>query len=198
MLHQAKFGEELKTIIAPNDHVVRKDFTLAQLVQAYYPLYKLACEVRPKRVLEIGVRAGYSAWAMCRSLFVDNYYGVDPYDGSHGGEPPQLKFMEHALNLLRPLVRTAHVEVASSQLMGELPQANLYHVDGDHSFNGTCHDILLCLDSAPSGSLIVVDDLNHIADVGRAVQHMRKLHGDKIAKYEERDSLRGEALFWRA
>ena len=53
--------------------------------QYYGSKYEVAGRLRPKRIVEIGVRAGYGAFAMLSAVPDAQYMGIDMDAGTHGG-----------------------------------------------------------------------------------------------------------------
>ncbi len=56
-----------------------------RLMEIYRIKYQVARAVAPASILEIGVRAGYSAAAFLAACPRARYVGLDKDDGSHGG-----------------------------------------------------------------------------------------------------------------
>lgn len=119
--------------------------------------------IQPWFIAEIGVRAGYSAWAMldaapdgCR------YLGIDADNGTHGGDPGAL---DHARALLAPF--DTEIWVEDSQEIDQLPEAiDLLHIDGDHSFEGCLSDLRLAEWSGVRW--VLLDDYDYLAGVREA------------------------------
>jgi predicted O-methyltransferase YrrM len=120
---------------------------------------KIARWIKPKRVVEIGVRAGYSALAFYMGHPYQEFYGMDMDEGYWGGV---VGYLAHALRALGSLdgpcsVRLDRLDSQSVQVLRmEGQQADLFHVDGNHTPKGAAHDILLALTSG--ARYIVVDD----------------------------------------
>jgi hypothetical protein len=127
----------------------------------YETKYAVAARLRPRSICEIGVRGGYSALAFllaCPDSFV---LGIDDDSATHGGMPGMLG---HARCILagRPFA----LMVYSSQALPRLPfDFDLVHVDGDHSYAGTLHDLRLAWDA---GRAVLIDDYHSIPSVGQA------------------------------
>lgn len=143
----------------PDDPVTLDDGMKAWLQSKY----DVVAKVRPSSIVEIGVRAGYSAYAMLSAAPTARYLGIDSGTGSHGGHPGALI---HARRLLEPF--GAHIVLQDSQAVDTLPvAADLLHVDGDHSYEGCMHDMGLALTSGVRW--LLVDDTEHIQAVKQAV-----------------------------
>lgn len=108
------------------------------------------------RILEIGVRAGYSAFVFLRAAQPGaTYLGIDNglCDAESGNE-----YIAHARRLLDGW--PARIWVTQAQSLNAWPRAvdqfhDFVHVDGDHTMSGCLHD-LVC--SAEQANYILVDD----------------------------------------
>jgi hypothetical protein len=124
----------------------------------------LVARLRPRSISEIGVRAGYSAFAMLSVAPDTSYFGIDNDSDTHGGVRGAI---EHAERLLArfPNVR---LHVADSRDVSDLGEySDLLHIDGDHSVDGCTSDLDLGLRSGVRW--MIVDDTDHIPDVRRAI-----------------------------
>lgn len=152
---------------------------LPTLESYYRGLYAIAAELAPRSIVEIGVRAGYSAFAMlcacpharaglkdlaCRVTYYlgieadwDEARGENTHGGRHGA-------WRHAERLLAPF--DAQILLAASHNIRRLPAADLIYVDGDHSLTGCAADLDLAGESMPR--CILVDDYDNIPEVRTA------------------------------
>lgn len=133
-------------------------------------LYKaaIAQQIRPERILEIGVRAGYSAAAFLYANPSATYIGLDMNQSIKGLAPwgGRKNFMHHAQDTLRaryPQATVVTYEVDSqspaTRLMVEAMEPfDLVHVDGDHSEAGCLSDLYLARDVVRPGGFILADD----------------------------------------
>jgi predicted O-methyltransferase YrrM len=117
----------------------------------YYAIAKL---FRPRSILEIGVRLGYSLSSMAAgSDIVDYIEGWD--NGSY--MPMWREYAERALALVTgKMAIGVNLLMQNSQAITKLLRSfDLIHIDGDHSMAGALHDMELC-----SGhfKVLVVDD----------------------------------------
>ena len=132
----------------------------------YRTKYKIAAKYKPRSIIEIGVRAGYSAFAFLAACPNAFYYGIDNNSNEHGGEEDlYLK----ALDLLKEY-RTI-IQIKDSQNINSLPPCDFLHVDGDHSYKGCLHDIEI---GTRSSKVIVVDDYDYIEEVRNACDNFKK------------------------
>lgn len=131
----------------------------------YAEKYNVAALLRPRSIMEIGVRAGYSAAAFLSACPEASYLGIDNDSGDYGawqGAP-----MRAAAMLKRHWPQAEVIDLDSQQLH-QLPAADLVHVDGCHSYAGCLYDLRL---AGKAARYILVDDVDHHPrSVGRAVQ----------------------------
>lgn len=152
--------------------------------------------IKPDSVLEIGVRAGYSAVAMRYGHAFSVYLGVDADNGCWGGE---VGFCEHAGKLLKEMSGLQwEIHIGDSHLLETVHHDgqpfDLAHVDGDHSLDGAIQDIELCLRSGVK--FIAVDDFDFIADVRVAVVKMINEHHLNYRFFSD-DGYRGTMVLWK-
>jgi glycosyltransferase involved in cell wall biosynthesis len=132
----------------------------------YAEKYDVAAMLRPQSIVEIGVRAGYSAAAFLSAVPGCTYLGLDLDQAMYGGWPGAL---DRARIMLRELFGDrAEVSARDTRQMDVLPcgPVDLVHVDGDHSYEGCLHDLRL---AAKVARWILVDDLEWLVPVRAAV-----------------------------
>lgn len=132
----------------------------------YYVWYQAICRVvQPAVIAEIGVRFGYSLYAMASGCEKPPIvYGYD--NGSY--EPTWLEVSERNL---KPMVGAGLIlRQRDTQTRDELPfgPVDLFHVDGDHSTPGALCDLYLALRHTRTGGLILLDDVDFLPDVAKA------------------------------
>lgn len=186
--------------------------------QEYYPVKYLILREHLEKtgekepiIVEIGVRAGYSAWTFMNACPNATYIGFDANNGTHGGQGGQDKsFMAWAHHILAPfqsqfgadisIVELDTQTVDTLKLNGETLEdiVDFFHVDGDHTEAGVYNDLdLAYLAVKKKGKgLILVDDYDYIEEVKIGVDNWLADRKDYI-KWEYRKSLRGEILIWR-
>jgi GNAT superfamily N-acetyltransferase len=129
--------------------------------------YQIAKDIKPDVIVEIGVRAGYSAWALLQANPKAMYYGFDAnlvqsIPSARGG--PWSPVAEKMLKSRGYNVKMWHD--FNSQTHNNLPvapdpkQTVLYHIDGEHSVKGVYNDLELCFHNAHVNCFILVDDYN--------------------------------------
>lgn len=158
---------------------------------SYYADYcGIAAKYGPRRILEIGVRYGYSGIALCdgalRSHFTTprvNYTGIDAEcfgPAETGGEAYRLYrsnaiAAENFKRFFDPDAVHARFFTLDTQLEG-LPPAvtsssyDLANIDGRHSYEGALRDIAAVWPLLREGGLMLVDDMG-MEEVARAVFH---------------------------
>lgn len=157
------------------------------LKRYYDTKYNIAKEISPSVICEIGVRAGYSAFAFLSAAPNAKFLGIDIDNGSHGGVKGITKEYAHVVldgfdyKLL----------IANSQQMESLPvDADFVHVDGDHTYKGCMHDLEISRDHA---EWILVDDYDFLKKVKMAVGDFLKNNPDCTGKHIP-DGRRGNML----
>jgi len=123
--------------IAKPDDPLRAHFD--QWVDYYRMKEAVARAVRPKRILEIGVRYGYSAAALLAGYPGAEYCGIDLDVPAYGGGSDGLEFSRTHLPASAKLIKE------DSQDLSSLPGGfyDLIHVDGQQDEIGTYHDLEL-------------------------------------------------------
>ena len=145
-----------------------------EAVKNYTVYMELTQRIQARRIFEIGVRAGYSAYAMLVGAPSASYRGLDLNQGTFGG---QIGYTEHAERMLRREFPDASVaiEFGDSQALEVLPgdRYDLTHVDGNHSHEGTLHDLEL---AARCSDWVLIDDVDFIPTVASALNAFLERH----------------------
>ena len=186
------------TWMFPCEAVCPRDVRVLGRLEFFREIYRIkheiALELRPGSILEIGVRAGYSALAFLSACPGARYLGLDAENGQHGGAGGP--WTPWAVELLRPY--DAEVIVADTQALASLSQHGLFdlaHVDADHTEAGCSHDLDLAFGVLAPGGAVLVDDYHFLGGVRRAVDEFALARGVAL---EVRNSSRGEAILRRA
>lgn len=154
------FQEALLSVWHPAD-----PFRPTEEALRYYEVkYQIAKRLQPASICEIGVRAGYSAFAFLSACPNAHYLGVDI--GTDGAED-----VNEASMLTAHVAKILHnfdyeIWWVNSQSIVNMPWAHydLFHIDADHSYVGCRGDLRLAVRSKPR--YILVDDF----DVGPEVR----------------------------
>jgi len=120
-------------------------------VSYYRTKWAIARVLKPKTILEIGVRFGYSALAFLDAMPSARYTGIDIDTVLFGGS---VGAIEWARNACKPF--QADFVVGDSTKMERFPGGtyDLVHIDGQQDGYGTMHDLVL---AAGQGRYILVD-----------------------------------------
>jgi hypothetical protein len=117
--------------------------------------------VMPRSMAEIGVRFGYSGVAVSKGCGrLESFTGFD-----NESYVPGCLTVAH-VNLLGRVRAAAmyriDTQAIESDLGDELPRTgvNLFHIDGDHTFNGADKDLWLAQRGTKQGGFILVDDID--------------------------------------
>jgi hypothetical protein len=167
------------------------DFRAQEFYDEYRAKYALAKMIRPRSILEVGVRFGYSARSFLMAAPEASYVGLDldePSWGPYTGIPRL--WAETRLQELYPRNDIWTIRTNTQTEPQRRSPADLVHIDGDHSFEGTLRDLItffpICL------GVMVVDDYLEIAPVRAAVDIFCAQHPEAIKLLVT--SLRGSAL----
>lgn len=120
-------------------------------VRYYHAKRNLARLLAPSSILEIGVRAGYSALAFLYDNPETRFVGIDSADPQYGG--PELA--EHAERVLGQFPNVKLLAASSRDVELNVESFDLVHIDGDHSHDAKVLDLELVY---PVARWIAVDD----------------------------------------
>jgi Mannosyltransferase putative/Methyltransferase domain len=154
--------------------------------------FRLAQLLQPRRILEIGVRFGYSAAAFLAAAPGAAYYGVDADNGAHGGI---LGAYQKARLMLKKEFPKSRIKIAKLDTRQKTPEGSGYelvHVDGDHTHQGCLNDLRL---AARLGKRwVLIDDIHHprCPGVARAVKDFLAETGLPHIYFDE--TFRGDCL----
>lgn len=138
--------------------------------QQYYVKFDVSRLAKPRVIAEIGVRAGYSGLAMLLAAPEARYIGFEADKGTFGGVQGFT-----AAAVPRVLAGFKHeIRYVDSQTLSRIDdEIDLFHVDGDHSYDGTMHDLELAW---ACSQYVLVDDYDFIRPVQAAVDHFIVTH----------------------
>ncbi|MEX2119304.1 MAG: FkbM family methyltransferase [Pirellulales bacterium] len=183
------FWAGFQKILHPIDLPVDKSWR-----RYYGTLFELAGKLKPRTICEIGVRAGYSAYAFLSANPDAWMLGIDAdiderLKNSHGG---QRGMWQHASTILAPFRH--QLLVVDSHAIQRLPHVDLVYVDGDHTLDGCLADLRL---AEASTDRILVDDYDSIPTVHAACEKFAADHPEFSRRYID-NGLTGLMLFERA
>lgn len=167
----------------------RKSFPTNPKVEHYYRnKHAIAKRLKPKRICEIGVRAGYSAFAFLSACHQAEFIGLDNNGNAHGGVSGL--FTDLAPKILREF--NVNLVLFDSQRNNELygGKYDFIHIDGDHSYKGCLHDMEI---SHKVCEWILVDDYDFLRGVRRAVDKFLADHPEYTSEHIK-DNHRGNML----
>ena len=136
-------------------HSANPDDPLKHLFDDWVSYYRLkwaiARVLRPQRILEIGVRFGYSAAAFLDACPNATYLGIDVDSEDFGGHKGAIQWARR----ITP-ESSADYLIADSQQLDEFPGGHydLIHIDGQQDGTGSIRDLLKAL---PKGRHILFD-----------------------------------------
>lgn len=184
-----------RNIICPWDKTATEK-RIQQYEKYYAVKHRLCQQANPGTIVEIGVRAGYSACAFLQACPDAHYIGIDADNGKHGGagEKPYIPWAEKVLSEKGYDFRIAYP--VDTQNLDSMPSADFYHIDGDHTAEGCMHDLDICYSSANPGAVLLIDDYDYIKTVKDGVDRWLSENPDVAWQYVP--SLRGEILITKA
>jgi predicted O-methyltransferase YrrM len=174
---------DVRQVYRPGDRCVEA-LGWDRLEAIYQVKYQVARAVQPATILEVGVRAGYSAAAFLAASPAGWFVGLDSDDGSHGGVRG---YLADAATMLLGRYPEAWVELypwnSHDAAVVRRLQArcrgvfDLIHIDGDHSEHGCASNLTLAVTLARPGGYILIDDYDLLAEVRRAADHFVQAAG---------------------
>ncbi len=176
-----KLVDDLRERMLPYFRLGEEDMEYVLSADYYEWYYTYAALTRPARVLEIGVRFGYSTIAMLMGWpDVRELVLID--DGSYGVP------IAESVEMIRGLAPAAEVRAfdLNTRTVNHLPahgEFDLIHVDGDHTYYGAFHDLSLVVPLLSPTGMIVLDDVDHISRVARAARDFVAHRSDLLVTY---------------
>jgi len=132
--------------------------------------------VSPKKVLEIGVRYGYSGIAFCKDVeSVERYVGLDYdlYDSKSSAYAEEnIAFLMTSKNNFSYDLKKINTQYLTSLDFLNDETFDLIHVDGDHSFRGAIRDIANFWNVLNIGGYMLIDDSFFYPTVRKAIEKM--------------------------
>jgi predicted O-methyltransferase YrrM len=179
-----------RAILAPGDEVCGSIF--ADLVDYYHYYYDQIKRFDASSVVEIGVRAGYSAYAMLSANPKMHYVGYDiDTPNSHGFGQGMFAYAQEMLRREFPQA-DLQFKCQDTQKLSKLDEEfHLASIDGDHSDAGCTHDLELCFKAA---TILLVDDYDFLTEVGSAVNRFIKAHD---LRHEYVKNFRGMMIIYK-
>lgn len=139
---------DFRAFVCPDDEL---SYLFEAWVDYYNLKYALCKVIEPEKILEIGVRYGYSAITFLKARPDAFYLGIDNNSDTFGGTTG-------AINWAKKITKNYNAEfiIADTQNLTSLPGDfyDLIHIDGQQDGDGTFHDLELALEK---GKYILLD-----------------------------------------
>lgn len=123
---------------------------------------KLANEVRPRVIVEVGVYGGALSQMLATVPTVEKQYIVDSWEGGYSG------FDQAHMNIiakqvidwakLQPKVTVHHMRSAAAAQLFEDESIDFFHTDGDHTLSGIKTDIAMWLPKVKHNGILSGDN----------------------------------------
>lgn len=147
----------------------------------YYPfLNALAKDLRAVRILEIGVRFGYSAVAFIYGNSVREYVGIDNDAYEAAGSAKSRENLEY-LKRIQPFDFTLLKQDTQTLMDFSFLESRVFdfiHIDGDHSYEGALTDMKNFWNVLAIGGHMLVDDSIFYASVNQACMDFSEIIGE--------------------
>ena len=144
--------------------------------------HDVADHIKPKRILEIGIGWGYSAYSFLSAAPDAYYLGIDINDNHRPAY----------LNFLSPF--NVETVITDSQRLTDLHTKpfDLIHVDGDHSYNCCLRDLGVTLRILNKTGGLLVDDADSNQSVAHAIKDFMDMNPQLTGEFIK--SRRGDYL----
>lgn len=183
--------EFLKEHVCPVDDKFNDPHWFERFKKQYAIKHEICKQQNPKTIIEIGVRAGYSALAFLTACPDAKYIGID-----FERLPEGKIYTEWASNLLKPYDFEIWKLNTQAITFIDKEEIDFFHIDGSHATKSVMHDLDLCFKILSSDGLILLDDMV-INNVGMGIRTWIENHESEI-NYEYIISRTGEMLIRKA
>lgn len=134
----SKFAQDVRKTLAaawmPADW-----FSLDDRVAAHYvKKASVVADLKPRRIVEIGTRCGYSLACFALAAPGSRFLCIDG-----AADADSLRCLAHWQTVVARWQIDAELIVVDSHAVRSLPPADFAHVDGDHSYRGALADLRL-------------------------------------------------------
>lgn len=181
---------DLRPVFHPDDRIYFQDSRHFAEARVYNWYFAYGQALRPKHILEIGVRRGYGAHCLISgaSGSVLAYTGID-MELDLPGSNAATEAMIRRLGQLDITLLKANTLTEFPALSGPF---DLIHIDGDHSTRGALLDLVNCLPLLADNGVIIIDDVES-APVAAAIELARAALG-KAVRFVERGDWHRQVL----
>ena len=159
--------------------------------------YEISVRFRPSVIAEIGVRLGYSAHAFLSGAGENpSYFGYDVCGGGFGGTSiAGFDFVDKMLKRNFPSLAPSLMKVDTQTISAfAISGVDLFHVNGNHSYDGALHDMRISWSTIKSGGVMLVDDYDFIMEVKMAVDQFIRERAADIQHHEYLKTYRGDVI----
>ncbi len=122
-------------------------------------LYRVAEAIKPAKIFEIGIRAGYSAHAFLSACPAAKYIGMDLARGDDSSGEPAVKWAKQSLaeaGYATRIFEQSSLNEWPLEITGQ--QFDLIHVDGGHEYENASNDIRRAWPLLKPGGVMLMDD----------------------------------------
>ncbi len=123
-------------------------------------LYEFVQEIRPKRVLEIGVQGGQSTKTILLALAKNDFGILTSIDHKRRGELLDGEYpdVKKYWNFIRGDSHAPETLEAAKEALGDDEYYDILFIDGDHTYEGAKQDFMSYRDLVRPGGLIFMHD----------------------------------------
>ena len=153
----------------------------------YEHYYELAKKYKPKSILEIGTRYGYSLCSMVAGS-MDTVEYVEGWD-DNSYHSNATKIAEINLKYILGYDKSWVIRIINSHEVKTLERNfDIVHIDGDHGYFGKLQDLNLVKNNC---KVVIVDDYEYILEVHTATNEFLARNREIIKDWYIIDSFRG-------
>jgi len=165
-------------------------YLLTEEYRRGYACFKhaVASILQPKVIVEIGIGAGTGALAFMHAVPGAMYIGID---NNSKCRIDGWDFTGFVKDWMEKLGFSYKFIIEDTKKMSSLPQGDLIHVDGDHSFGGAYNDVRLAIKS--QAPWVLVDDCRDRAVMAATFAYLNDSDADYDWSYFE-DTWTGNLL----
>jgi predicted O-methyltransferase YrrM len=194
------FDHPLELLPVPEHDEIFRDLVYrapAEMVPALYQrryyedYFLLAQYFRPRSILEIGTRFGYSLIAMCRGAAPGRVVSIDLESYENCFDAPTQAVARRNLDACVGPAAGREFIVGDSHQVRVEETFDMIHVDGDHTEAGARDDVVMYFERLNPGGVMLVDDLDQppVLNGFRAAVAALGLPGERVAFYPHKHGI---------